>query len=307
MTASSQKLLAFLFIVGSCAMTCAAAEPDAKSQRQVIDLWSGAAPGSENWAQKEVEYLNGSGQPMVRNVVKPTLTAYLPPEGKGNGTAIVIAPGGGFRFLSWQSEGTAVAEWLAARGVAAFVLKYRLNDTGTDEQFRQPPATRPRASGTAGAAPARNGPGVVPLAIADGRQAVKVVREHAAEWKINPERIGIMGFSAGGVTAMGVVMNHDDASRPNFAAAIYGGGTSGAAVPADAPPLFILVASDDGASAGSAKLYGEWKAAGKSAELHIYSKGGHGFGMNKRGLPVDHWIERFGEWLEVQGLLKGGN
>ena len=104
---------------------------------------------------------------------------------------------------------------------------------------------------------------------------------------------------------MGVVMEHDAESRPNFAAAIYGGGTGGAPVPADAPPLFILVANDDkGASPGSAKLYSEWNAAGKPVELHVYSKGGHGFGMNQRGLPVDTWIERFGDWLGTQGLLK---
>ena len=134
---------------------------------------------------------------------------------------------------------------------------------------------------------------------------MKVVRQRASEWGIAPDRIGILGFSAGGMVTMGVVMQSDGESRPNFAAPIYGGSTGGAAVPANAPPLFILCADDDALmAAGSARLYSEWKAAKKSAELHIYSKGGHGFGMNRRGLPVDNWIERFGDWLGTQGLLK---
>ena len=141
--------------------------------------------------------------------------------------------------------------------------------------------------------------------MADGAQAVKLVRQRAAEWGIAPDRIGLIGFSAGGMLTMGVVMKNDAASRPNFAAPIYGGVTNGQTVAADAPPLFIAVASDDPVAAvSSAKLFLEWKAAGRSAELHIYSQGGHGFGMTKRGLPVDGWVERFGEWLQIQGLLK---
>jgi acetyl esterase/lipase len=118
-------------------------------------------------------------------------------------------------------------------------------------------------------------------------------------------RVGIMGFSAGGMVTMGVVIDHDKESRPDFAAPIYGGGTGGAKVPADAPPLFIRCASGDGlAAAGSARLYAEWKAAGRPVEPHIYEKGGHGFGMTPRGLPVDHLIERCGDWLGQRELLK---
>ena len=265
------------------------------------------ASGSETWMQKEVEYLNGKSR-MVRNVVKPSLTAYLPERSKAVGTAVVICPGGGFHFLSWDSEGVKVAQWLKERGVAAFVLKYRLIDTGaTEEEFQKrtarllgrpnPPELTPKE-----VQERRDIPG---NAAADGRQAIKAVRQLAAEMGIAPDRIGILGFSAGGAVTMGVVMEHDAESRPNFAAPIYGGGTGGAPVPADAPPLFILVANDDkGASLGSAKLYSEWKAADKPVELHVYSKGGHGFGMNKRGLPVDTWVERFGDWLGSLGLLK---
>jgi acetyl esterase/lipase len=143
------------------------------------------------------------------------------------------------------------------------------------------------------------------LAIADGKLAIKVVRRHASEWRIKPDRIGIMGFSAGGMVTMGVVMDHDKASRPDFAAPIYGGGTGSAKVPEDAPPLFILCASDDQLAAiGSARLYSEWKAAGRPVELHLYEKGGHGFGMTPKGLPVDRWIDRYGDWLGQRGLIK---
>jgi acetyl esterase/lipase len=279
------------------------------AQETVIPIWPGVAPGSESWTQTEVEYLTGGRQKMVRNVVKPTLTAYLPEKSRATRTAVIICPGGGFHFLSWQSEGTAVAEWLKERGVAAFVLKYRLIDTGaTEEEYQRRTARllRGAASGVVYSETEEQERRAIPaLAIADGRQAVKVVRQRAAEWDVAPDRIVLLGFSAGGAVTMGVVMQHDGDSRPNYAAPIYGGGTGGAPVPADAPPLFILVANDDkGAAAGSARLYTEWKAADKPAELHIYSKGGHGFGMNKRGLPVDGWIDRFGEWLGVEGLLK---
>jgi acetyl esterase/lipase len=268
---------------------------------------------------------------MVRNVTTPTLTAFLPDPAIATGAAVVICPGGGFRFLSWQSEGTEVAKWLQARGVAAFVLKYRLMKTAaSEEEFR-----REMAAFFASLANRRNRPGAddapkrespkdqskpgeasrraIPeemrkigtLAIEDGKQAIKVVRQHAAEWGIKPDRIGIMGFSAGGMVTMGVVMDPDKESRPDFAAPIYGGGTGGAKVPGDAPPLFILCASDDQlAAAGSFRLYSEWKAAGRPVELHLYEKGGHGFGMTPKGLPVDRWIERYGEWLGQRGLIK---
>ena len=277
------------------------------AEQLVLPIWPGVAPGSEKSTQKEVEYLNGK-QKMVRNVVLPTLTAYLPDHDRANGTAVIICPGGGFYFHSWDSEGLEVAKWLQERGVAAFVLKYRLVDTGaTEEEFQKRLAVLFGTSKDTEAIAKlqKEQKQVAALAIADGQQALKVVHQHAAEWGIAPDRIGIMGFSAGSVVTMGAVMDHDAANRPSFAAPIYGGNTGGAPVPMDAPPLFILVADDDKPNAiGSAKLYSEWKSAGKSAELHIYSKGGHGFGMNKRGLPVDTWIERFGDWLAVQGLLQ---
>lgn len=285
-----------------------------QAQQLVIPLYSGAAPGSESAKQKETEFIGADQQKRIRNVVQPTLTAYLPERGTASGAAIIVAPGGGFMHLAIDKEGHDVARWLQARGVAAFVLKYRLMDTGaTEEEYQQHQATlsratRPQPNATDPVAALAENPEwrkAVERATADGLQAVRIVRHRATEWGIAPDRIGLMGFSAGGMLTMGVVMKHDEASRPNFAAPIYGGGTNGLPVAADAPPLFIAAAQDDAlAAVSSAKLYLEWKAAGRSAELHIYSQGGHGFGLTRRGLPVDTWIDRFGDWLQLQGLLK---
>ena len=285
------------------------------AQQPVLPLYPGVAPGSENAQQKEWEVISPTDkQKRIRNVTRPTLTAFLPERANANGTAIVIAPGGGFMHLAWEKEGTDVAKWLRERGVAAFVLKYRLLDTGaTEETYQKRAAELARAAqpqpsqgnSTAPIVENTERQKLVAQAVADGRQAIKLVRQRAAEWGIAPDRIGLMGFSAGGILTMGVVMQHDAESCPNFAAPIYGGSTNGLPVAADAPALFIAVADDDRMfSASSAKLYLEWKAAGRAAELHIYAKGGHVFGMTKRGLPVDSWVDRFGDWLQAQGLLK---
>ena len=288
--------------------------PIVHAQQPVIPLYPGVAPGSENATQKEVAFVNPDKQTRIRNVTQPTLTAYLPERSKANGTAIVVAPGGGFMHLAMEKEGMDMARWLQERGVAAFVLKYRLMDSGTEEDYRNQAAGMARATATSPAPaaapatppapnPARQN--AVEFAVTDGAQAIKIVRQRAAEWGIAPDRIGLMGFSAGGMLTMGVVMKNDAESRPNFAAPIYGGNTNGVAVTKDAPPLFIAAAQDDPvASVSSAQLYLAWKAAGRVAELHLYSQGGHGFGMTKRGLPVDGWVDRFGEWLTIQGLLK---
>jgi predicted esterase len=150
---------------------------------------------------------------------------------------------------------------------------------------------------------------VVKLALADGRAAIGYVRKHSGEFGINPERIGMIGFSAGGALAVSAAMNYTTETRPNFVAPIYPAyhwAIKGSSVPPDAPPAFILAASDDelGLAPQSVTIYQDWIAAGKPAELHLYSKGGHGFGMRQQLLPSDHWIERFADWLDVQGLLK---
>jgi acetyl esterase/lipase len=279
--------------------------------QQVVPLWPGAAPGSENWTQSEINYKKGRGENNVRNVTHPSFTVFLPDRAKANGAGIVVAPGGGFRFLSWDNEGTKVAEWLNSRGIAAFVLKYRVAETPTDPQefqrrmaamFGPGPRTPPSPEDRAASQNARA------LAVADGKQAVKVAREHASEWGVDPNRIGLMGFSAGAILTTGVLIDYDAASRPSFAASIYGTSVDPAKIPSDAPPLFIACAEDDPLlpATGSADLFSAWKRAGHIAALHIYSKGGHGFGMHPQNLPVDHWIDRYGDWLESQGFLKSG-
>ena len=238
---------------------------------------------------------------MVTNVTRPTLTVFKPAAETKNGAAIVICPGGGFMALSISSEGTDVAKYLAARGMTAFVLKYRLAHTGEDatQEFGALFADRAKFDDMLKT--------VEPLSIADGLAAVTYVRQHAAEWGIAPDRVGIIGFSAGGTVAAEVGFRYTAQGRPAFVAPIYsGGGSKDAAVPADAPPMFIAAATDDslGLAPKSVDLYNQWLAAHKSVELHMYAKGGHGFGMHTQNIPTDHWIDRFADWLELQGFLK---
>lgn len=270
--------------------------------QQVIPLYSGAAPGSPAESYPEKEYFSKVwNTEVVTNVTQPSLAVFRPAPQERNGTAVVICPGGGFMALSIASEGTEVAKYLVARGVTAFVLKYRLAHTGEDgtqefmalighpQQFRE----------TTGK--------VIPLAIDDGLAAVKYVRQHAAEFGVAPDRVGIIGFSAGGAVTAGVALRYTPEGRPAFAAPIYAviSMFKDDAVPADAPPLFIAGATDDqlGLAPDSVALYSRWLQAHKSAELHMYAKGGHGFGMRQQGLPTDHWIDRFAEWMEMEGWM----
>ncbi|MCX6047924.1 MAG: alpha/beta hydrolase [Chloroflexi bacterium] len=265
----------------------------------VIPLWPDGAPGSEDWTQVEQEIKHPADTiQIVVNVTQPTLTAYFPDPALANGTAVIICPGGAYHLLAIDHEGRDVAAWLTARGFAAFVLKYRLMRTGDNlmteisENLRDP-SRRAAFMQT-----------LRPLMLADAQQSIRLVRERAVEWQIAPDRIGIMGFSAGGMLTSSVALQHDRESRPDFAGVIYGAPGEEVAVPADAPPLFLLCADDDlMASTCSVQLYSTWKAAGRPVELHIYAKGGHGFGMHTQNLPSDRWIERFGDWLQAQGLF----
>jgi acetyl esterase/lipase len=277
------KLLPILFLL---AVPLFSAEP------KVIPLYDGPAPGSESWNWPETSAV-GPNDTILRigNVTRPALTVFLPGPAKATGTGIVICPGGGFRILAFNHEGTEVAEYLNSLGVAAFVLKYRVARTGDEGEKEQGAARRKEAQA---------------MGIADGRRAVALVRAHAAEWGVKPNRIGILGFSAGGWVASGVALEHDAQSRPDFAAPIYGALPPEFKVPSDAMPLFLVHADDDKTvppARTSVKLYTAWKEAGFPAEMHIYSAGGHGFGMRKKNLPVDGWTDRLREWLGVQGLL----
>jgi len=271
--------------------------------QEVIPLYNGTAPGStaENYPEKQ--YFSKSwNTEVVSNVTKPTLTVFKPAPDQKNGTAIIVAPGGGFMALSITSEGFDVAKYLAAKGVTAFVLKYRIAHTGDDAtaEFAELYKDKAKFSETVGK--------VIPLSIADGLAAVAYVRQHASEFGVSPDRVGIIGFSAGGTVALGAAYQYALEGRPAFVAPIYAaaGRLKELPVPADAPPMFIAAATDDnlGLAPDSVALYEKWTAANKSVELHMYAKGGHGFGMHKHNIPTDHWIDRFADWLDLQGFLK---
>jgi len=293
------------------------------AQNQVVMLWPNGAPGSEKWTQKEAEIIDRNvGLKAIRNISKPSITAFLP-KGESTGTSVIVAPGGGFRIVSWELEGTLVADWLRQHGIAAFVLKYRLSDTGTDAEWAESEARaaaarrggagapgRGRGAGesTAGRGPAGAGQQaqIRAMAAADGLRAIEVVREHAAEWHIDPAKVGIMGFSAGGYVAVQAALEHTPANRPAFVASIYGCCENPAEIkiPDDAPPIFFLHAYNDPVSVSTPALYMAWKAANKPAELHSFAAGGHGFGMPRHNLPTDGWIELFGNWLRYQNLMR---
>jgi acetyl esterase/lipase len=279
---------------------------------QTLNIWPGAAPGSENWTQKEKVDKMGPVN-IVRNVVTPTLTAYLPKKSKATGTGVIIAPGGAFMMLSIDSEGHEVARWLQEKGIAAFVLKYRVMETpaeglslGAFGAGRGTGAPVAAGRGAAGRGPGMNMGESGKYGIADGIQALKVVREHAAEWGISPNRVGIIGFSAGAMVTTGALLQEDAAARPNFAALIYGGPFGPMPpIPASLPPVFLAWAQDDALVGPLAmKFYEALRAAGHKPEVHIFSAGGHGFGMIKKGTSSDHWIDAFHYWLEAQGLTK---
>ena len=269
------------------------------SSPKVINLWPGVAPGSEQWKQPETTVGSGSGQ-RVMNVTTPTLSVYLPPASTATGTSVIIAPGGGFVWLSINMEGHDVAKWLVDRGIAAVVLKYRLFQVEG-----QDPDQVLQSANTALGAVMRDRSLIdnySKYGIADGIQAVKVVRAHAAEWGISPDRVVFTGFSAGAIVTSAVVLQPD--ARPNYAAPIYGGPFNDVpAIPQGLPPIFLAVSADDtGAGPMVSHFYDALRAAGYKPELHVFSAGGHGFGMRKQGTTSDHWIDEFYYWLEAQGL-----
>jgi acetyl esterase/lipase len=255
---------------------------------QTVPVWPGVAPGSESWTQKERVIENTPLGTVVFNVVTPTLTAYLPERAKATGTGVIIAPGGAFVALTIDLEGNHVARWLQERGIAAFVLKYRIVEKRQDGI----PTMNMDTAGRYG--------------IADGIQAVKVVRQHAAEWGLAPGRVGFLGFSAGAMVTGATVLQEDVAARPAFAAMIYGGPFGAMpAIPANLPPLFLAWAQDDAVALDPVvRFHGALISAGNKPEVHIFSAGGHGFGMRKQGTSSDHWIDAFYYWLEARGLTK---
>lgn len=271
-----------------------------------IPLYPGAAPGSEawDWAERTV---TTRGMPIAHDVVRPVLLHYPADKNKAVGTAVIVAPGGGFRALMMSYEGVDVARRLNTMGVDAFVLKYRLLYTGprspgTDSSPASKTASedRPRKFSLKGDYKGQAGQDVATLASDDGRRAVRLLRERAEDFGFRPDRVGMIGFSAGGRVASEAVFGPAE-TRPDFAGLIYGPGDV-QEVPKPAPPLFIAVAADDArVAAGSIELFSAWRRANGPAELHIFQTGAHGF-VTKGG-GADHYLDRFEEWLKVNKLL----
>jgi acetyl esterase/lipase len=294
MTRRAFAISGFLILVGSALVA---------ADRPVIDVWPGKVPGETKELSPEEfrppQAKQKADVQRLTNVSKPTLTLFQPPEGKRNGAAVVICPGGGYSILAWDLEGTEVAEWLNSIGVTALVLKYRV--------------------------PRRDGDIANKLPLMDAQRAMSVVRSKASELGLDPRRIGMLGFSAGGNLATGTCIKSserqydkvdpvDDVScRPDFGVLIYPAylaDNSGSLKPEyqptkESPPMFFAFAMDDRVTVDSSiAMLKALKAAGVPAELHAYDSGGHGFGLRKSEFPCHTWPARCAEWMERRGLLK---
>jgi len=260
-----------------------------------IPLWPGGAPGSEGKPTTDVVTTSASGELSVAGIHNPSITPYLPPKDKATGLAILVIPGGGHRVLAITHEGYNVAEWLRDRGIAAFVLKHRLaREAGSTYRIEVE-------------------------SFADTTRALRLIRGRAAEWGIDPGRVGALGFSAGGelVTMASTRFEAGDTaatdplerqdSKPTFQALIYPGRSGDIQPTKDSPPVFLAAAYNDrqDISEGLAEAYLRFKRAGVAAELHIYGTGGHGFGQRATNTrPVGQWMTRFEEWLTESGFLR---
>lgn len=269
-------------------------------QPKAITLDTGPLPGAtlaESWHSQY-------GSVFARNVTVATLTPFLPDPAKATGTAVIVAPGGGFRTLSMNNEGWDVAQALADRGVAAFVLKYRLNQTPQDmAAFEQ----SMRAMFAGPVRPPRMKPdeiiGSIGPQLADARAAFALVRQRAGEWRVDPNRIGMLGFSAGAMLTMATTLS-DEGAKPAFIGNIYGP-LGAVTVPAEAPPLFVALAADDPLFGNTGfGLIESWREAKRPVEFHLYEQGGHGFGMYQKETTSTGWFDAFVRWIGMHGFLK---
>jgi dienelactone hydrolase len=284
-----------------------------------IRLWPGKAPGSEAWTIAETTTTSPSGDRTISNVIDPSVTVFLPAPEAATGAAVVVAPGGALRVLGWDNEGVKVARWLNERGIAALVLKYRTLQVAPVAARGRGAAAPPNGPGTltaprqeleirkANANPAPDDAAlteVLRMAVADAQQALRLARRHAVTWRIDPTRVGIMGFSAGGGVAVGTAVAERSDASPDFLVSLYGPSLQDVDVPAHGPPLFIAVgATHFNVTNGCLALFGAWKAAGKPAEIHVYDQVSAGFGMSSRGVPVDSWTDRLFDWMIARKIV----
>ena len=295
-----------LFSVG-LAMLLGSVRPAAAADKPlVLDLWPDKAPGDKVDVGEEKDTPGKGDHPgidQITNVSKPTLSVYRPAKDVDTGAAVVIAPGGGYNVLAWSKEGEEPAAWLNSIGVTGIVLKYRV----------------PRRSDSPKDAPP-------PQALMDAQRAISLVRSKAKEWELDPNRIGMLGFSAGGHLTAWASTNFDKRSyepiddvdkvscRPDFGVLVYPGGVAAKdgdglspeiPVTKETPPSFITVAADDkGSAESSVRMFQALRKAGVPAELHIYVAGGHGFGLRPSDKACSTWPQRCADWMKAQGLLK---
>lgn len=255
-----------------------------------LKLWPEGAPGKMQPHSKATDDFirTKAGKNTITDIHEPTITLYRPNH--PNGTSVIVAPGGGYVFLSAVHEGTQVCEWLNRIGVTGILLKYRTPTRDEAAPYEKP--------------------------VQDAAQALTLVREHAKEWHLDPKRVGLLGFSAGGNLLAHLACDRlTKTALPNFGIMIYGGGfvefkeptklKHGFSVPADMPPMFLTCAHDDGQNPiAAAVLYLECKKLNIPCEIHLYSKGGHGFGMRQTGNPINDWPQRCAEWMHSMGLLQ---
>jgi acetyl esterase/lipase len=240
-----------------------------------------------------------NGELQVRNVNQATLTPILPAAGKATGAAVIVAPGGGFLGLAMQEEGFKIARALADHGVAAFILKYRVLATPADLTTFGNEMTAGRTGKPSSIKPPADTP---QQSLDDGLAAVRLVRARAREFGVDPHRIGMMGFSAGAFTTLTVMRSGKADAHLDFIAPIYGR-QAGFDIPADAPPMFNLIAADDFLWGMGTGLVDAYRKSGKSVEFHLLPSGGHGFGVGKPGTPTEGWMNLFFHWMRLQGLL----
>ena len=276
----------------------------ARPEPNAIPLYQGAASGWENARQTEVWTEAFGGEVWIRNVTRPTITPFLPKRGKANGAAVLVVPGGGFQFVSASNEGWPIAQWLADRGVAAFVLKYRTLPTPDGEAEFFGGFARMVSNPRLKSEPPPEMIAAGQVASADAQVALRMIRANAEQWRIDPARVGMLGFSAGAMTTMATALADVPGARPDFIAPIYG--MMGPVTPPAKPqPLFAAIAVDDPLiGSEDLGLLNSWRRAGGSVELHLYSGGSHGFGSHTKGTTSDLWFEQFMVWMKAQKFLE---
>jgi acetyl esterase/lipase len=296
------------YVMLSAVLACSAAELAAQAPVPVpasAPLEPGALPLYPDQATgpTKEQWVRFGTDLAVRNVTLPTLTPFFPEPGKATGAAVVVAPGGAFMLLAMETEGWAVARALADQGIAAFVLKYRLNETPADEKAFAEYAGA-RMGEILRLVPEGRMPDIKePHATEDALAALRMVRGNAKKWGVDPARVGMIGFSAGAMTALNAGLAPNAADRPAFIAPIYPPMLP-VSVPADAPPMFAAIAMDD-------ELFGKqglgliesWRHAGRPVEFHAYERGGHGFGLGRPGTTTTLLLEEFTAWLKARGVV----